>query len=276
MNTSASPHPGVRVEIVFIDARRSQQIIAANTENQRAISRANLTKITDCIREGRFVLNGESIIISESGRLLNGQHRIHGVINSGTGIWTVLVTGVPDEYFSTIDGGKSRNFADILTINKDVNANNLASSVSRLAEYMQDASQLGSGYPFSNAELFAVREISPDLVDSVRLSLHLSSVIAPSRFAWLHYLAKDTCSHKLEEFMVGLKTGEMLPADSPIYLLRARLVANRSAKAKLKGRELFALLIKAWNAHLEGKALRVLRWSDGEKFPLVQFHTEPK
>jgi hypothetical protein len=46
---------------------------------------------------------------------------------------------------------------------------------------------------------------------------------------------------------------------------------HRSAKAKLPGREMAALCIKAWNHHVRGSEIRVLKWAAGgnEPFPTI-------
>lgn len=260
----ASIPAGEFAERIAVAAR---ELLEANSENQRSVKRANLTKIENCIRDGLFVLNGETIIISETGKLLNGQHRIIAVINTGIGIWTVLVEGIPDSYFPTIDSGSSRSFKDVLKIRGDANAYHVSSSISRLAEYLKSPLSVGSGTVFSNQELFDVRATAPDIIDSVRSVKNSAGRIIPvSRAAWLHYLANQECPQKCAEFFEALGSGLMLTAESPIYQLRNRLQNDRTGMA-MPIREAMALLVKAWNAHASDKPMRVLRWAESEQFP---------
>lgn len=270
MNTPVCPNPYIKASVVLIDSTRAKAIIAKNTENQRTVKSTNLNKLISCMRGGRFVLNGESIVISNTGRLLNGQHRILAVIDTGVPIWTVLVEGIPDEYFATFDSGSIRMFSDALKISGDDHTHHLSTSVMRLCEYLHDA-PMGEGKGYSHAELWGVRADHPGLLDSVRACSggKLSQVIATSRCAWLHYLVKQQYDEKCTVFFEKLADGTLLESDSPIWQLRNRLMADRAAARKLSTREVLALLIKAWNYHLAGKPLRVLRWSAGERFPVL-------
>lgn len=266
----ANPHPLVKSSIVFLDPQLARQLYAGNTENQRRVSKANLAKVEQSIRTGLFVLNGESIIQSISGKLLNGQHRVLGVINTGIGIWTVLVLNVPDEYFHTIDCGKARSFADVCQISGDPESITLSSCIQRLAEYFTDESTVGVAQPIPHARLFQVREMCPGLIDSVRAVGPAQKVIAKSRTAWLHYAAHAKFPAEANRFFESLGSGVGLRSDSAVWMLRERMLKDRASKAKLSTREAIALLIKAWNAYLDDVPLKVLRWSDGEPFPRVK------
>lgn len=251
-------------------------MLAANVENQRAVSRRNLTKISECIRDGKFVLNGESIIISETGRLMNGQHRILAVINTGIGIWSVVVEGIPDAYFATIDSGKSRSFGDVLHIAGAENTTVLAATVQRLAEYLKDERGVGTAMPISHSELMQTRDICRGLDEHCRAcgTAGLKRVVAPSRIAWLHYLVHKECCDLVGDFFDKLASGELLNKTSPILALRNRLILDKTSKTHLSTREVMALLVKAWNAHISKKPLSVLRWSVDEDFPELLFAPE--
>jgi len=75
----------------------------------------------------------------------------------------------------------------------------------------------------------------------------------------------------LEEFLVPLGTGANLDENSPILGLRNRLLANDVDKERK-----LALLIKAFNLHLEGKTLgkKGLYVADNEAFPQMAIGTE--
>lgn len=63
----------------------------------------------------------------------------------------------------------------------------------------------------------------------------------------------------------------MLPSNSPIYLFRARMIADKQSKAKLPTREVLALLIKTWNAYITRQSLKQLKWTTEEPFPTLVF-----
>lgn len=262
-----NPHPLVKSSVVYLDPTLARSLYDANLENQRRVSRANLKKVEDSIKAGLFALNGESIIQSASGRLLNGQHRVLAVINTGIGIWTVLVTNVPDEYFHTIDCGKARSFADVCEISGDTDARNVSTTVARLAEYYTDTRSVGAMQAIPHARLHQVKEMCGDLSASIYAVSAAGNVMGRSRTAWMYHIVSVHSKERADQFFHALATGEALSSTSPVYLLRERMLRDKGSKAKLPNREALALLVKAWNAFLEDRTLKVLRWTDGEPFP---------
>jgi len=72
-----------------------------------------------------------------------------------------------------------------------------------------------------------------------------------------------------ESFTRCILSGEFVVGEfsSAARLLRSRLDINFRSKSKLPGLHIFALVIKAWNAHYAGKVIKTLKWVDTEHFP---------
>ncbi len=270
-------HTHVKATVEFITPELAQELLGSNVQHQRKIGRPNLAKIESDLRNDRFKLNGEPIIIGESGKLLDGQHRLCACQNTQTGFWSVVVRGIDDENFHIINIGKGRTLADILKIAGEVNCNNLAAAIARMVEYMRDASRVGATgngrEAVSTAEAMDTLAMMPKLRDSVAANCFISSgeVISCSRIAWLHCLAHEECPEQAPEFFHKLQTGEQLSVNSPIYWFRARMIADKQSSAKLPTREVLALLVKTWNAYLAGQTVKSLRWSASEPFPILKF-----
>jgi hypothetical protein len=275
--STRNPYPNVRSSVEFITPEAARDLLGSNVEHQRKIAPTNLGKIESDLINDRFRLNGEPIIIGESGKLLDGQHRLCACQNTKIGFWSVVVRGVDDECFYIINIGKSRSLPDVLKIAGEKNCNNLAATLSRIVEYLRDARSVGLGgasvKPVSAAEAFDVLRMMPKVRDSVAANCFIFSgeVISCGRIAWLHCLAHEECPDRAPEFFEKLQTGEMLTASDPIYHFRARMIAEKHSKAKLRTREILALLVKTWNAYLDGTKVKTLRWSMNEEFPVLKF-----
>lgn len=63
-----------------------------------------------------FMLNGEPIIMAETGLMNDGQHRCEAVLQAGKAQRTVFVIGVSRKARMTIDEGVKRSAADLLSI----------------------------------------------------------------------------------------------------------------------------------------------------------------
>ena len=97
----------------ILDAEKAKELLANNDHN-RKLSPTRIRKFADEMQNGMWVYNGESIIVSESGRLLDGQHRLHAIIEADAEIELELIQDVPDE-----DGGVDT----FLTINTENRTN---------------------------------------------------------------------------------------------------------------------------------------------------------
>ena len=102
-------------KIVSISPDYAQELLKNNSLN-RPVNQGRVNTYAKDMKEGRWVLNGESIIVSDSNKLLDGQHRLLAIMKSGATIQSLVVYGVKETYFPYIDTGKERNVRDVLSI----------------------------------------------------------------------------------------------------------------------------------------------------------------
>jgi hypothetical protein len=161
----------------------------------------------------------------------------------------------------------------VLQIAGEKSCHHLAATLTRLVEYFRDPQSIGSTTTVSNSEALDVLGMCGTVRDSLAICLGggLDKVTSGSRIAWLHYLATEHAPEMVAPFFTKLGTGEMLSAQDPVYTLRARMIADRASNSKLPNREVQALIVKAWNAHVTNTPIKVLRWHEKEVFPLLKF-----
>ena len=120
-----------------------------NNENNRAKSTYVVKNYAREMKLGRWNLTAEPIMVTESGELINGQHRLEAVIVSGMHIDFTVAT-VPDtSTFRVLDMGRKRSHADILGIPRSI-ANSVNMILRTVTEYKQpsayDTSTLEQSY----------------------------------------------------------------------------------------------------------------------------------
>lgn len=88
--------PNITSEVMDITPAIAKQMLEKNTNNPRngPISRAVVKSYADDILHDRWQLNGEAIVFDEDGRLVNGQHRLCGVIMAKKAVKMLVVKGV--------------------------------------------------------------------------------------------------------------------------------------------------------------------------------------
>jgi len=106
----------------------AKNLLAKNPNNRKLNENWALRLAVD-IDEGKWALNGETIIIDTDGNVLDGQHRLRAVVIADKSIMVNVARNVLAETKTTIDIGKSRTLADILTLSGNKNHASFRGSV---------------------------------------------------------------------------------------------------------------------------------------------------
>lgn len=91
-----------------------------NYNNPRPINRNRVKVYAEVMRKGGWKISAEPLQIAHSGRMLNGQHRLSAVVESGVTVTFAVARNVPEENASAIDRGLSRSRAHAIARNKKV------------------------------------------------------------------------------------------------------------------------------------------------------------
>lgn len=105
----------------LINKEMAEDILSKDIYNHnRKVSQTRVKKFADEMSKNWWLYNGESITISKSGRVIDGQHRLLAIILSDVEIVSEFVTGIPDkengeDVFLTVNT-ENRSNADALYI----------------------------------------------------------------------------------------------------------------------------------------------------------------
>jgi len=120
----------MKTEVSLITPEIALEILKTNKRN-RPMKKDLVLFYAEEMKKGSWKLNGESIIISSTNILLDGQHRLAAIVKSGIEQQMVVVTGAKNEVFDTIDVGKTRTSGDIMAIDGISNANKHAAGIGK-------------------------------------------------------------------------------------------------------------------------------------------------
>jgi len=84
----------------------------------RRLRQGVVEKYAKMMKSGDWHLSPEAIVISNTGRLLNGQHRLSAVVKAGRAVRFVTIRGPGDDVFAVLDRGAVRTTADALMAEK--------------------------------------------------------------------------------------------------------------------------------------------------------------
>lgn len=193
------------------------------------------------------MFNGESIVISSSGKLLDGQHRCEAVLQTKTAIMVTLAFGARDDARFTIDIGKPKSAANFLHMKGYTDTNNLAATIALILEYQKSGNIPLS---FSRATKTQIIQSADDL-RGVQASVDIANgatkrgLGSRSILAFCHYVFKKRAGVvAADEFITKLIDGDGLRKGSPIYHLRDRLLTMRgNTQPSLRA----AIVFRTWN-----------------------------
>lgn len=268
----------ITAQVQEITPEIAGDLLARPGANRRMSARV-VRRYAEAMRNGEWMVTGEPIILSPHGRLLDGQHRLAAIVESGITINTMVVHGVADAAFANMNSGKARTQADALSIAGYTNTARLAATVRAIIahEWYGDMrpSRLAASsriYP-SNEQVLARLAAEPQIEDVVRRTgskglRDLGIVRAVTGAVYYQFQVRDP--EAAEEFFALLETGAGLLPGCPIYVLRQRLIANATSLRKLPEEYVAALMVKAWNAWRSGREIKSLSWrATQDPFPTI-------
>lgn len=261
----------MKAEETIITPTRAASILAHNTLN-RPVSQAAVDRYAQDMREGRWMANGQTIVISDSDELLDGQHRLHAIIKSGVAQPMLLVEGIARSAFVTIDNGRARNLADVLGIQGWKNTR-VAAAIARAAySYAGGATFV---YTANRTTLSQFATDHPYIQEVASMVQHNLGNLPRSPIGAVVFLGNCGRQYddKAKEFIEGLGSGQGLWKGDPRFTLREWIIAQR-AKFGVPTETVFIATARAWNAWAKGDDLSLLKYltdSRRNKLPIVGF-----
>lgn len=262
----------IKTIIALITPEKSQEILSRQHKN-RTLRKSVVSSYARDMLNDRWMLNGETIKISEKGELIDGQHRLSAIITAGIPIKMMVTYNIPEESFRTIDNGKKRTIGDILTIEGYSYGDNLGATLRYL--YYWDDIKKGKTITFhqfrktpTKEELLELLKNNEDLFFSAQHAYFIKNLIPPSAAIFCHYILTKIDKNKAMFFFERLKDGTGLEKGDPIHTLRERFIASRKSRYERLTTEICIIfMFIAWNYFRKNKSLIYLKWT-GKKFPL--------
>ncbi len=256
-----------RSEKIKISPKKAGIILDKHNTRNRAFVQSTIDIVEKALKEGKWICNGETIIFSKEGILLDGQNRLYACASSGVSITTWVVFGQNPDSFMTIDRGRNRNLASDLSIYGEHNHKALAAVLQVVCAYLdgdRSANLVRSKYD-TNVALKILND-NPKIRESVTFSESAKRKIqCPARLiGTVHYIAGNTDNIKViekrNEFFERLTDGVGLSANNPILTLRNKLyqmMNNPDVRVKrgmghLSNFVYLHYLVRSWNMFLMG------------------------
>lgn len=254
--------------IVCVDPGTAAEWLALNEGNRR-IRRLAVDRYATAMQAGEWRLNGEPIIFGDDGKLKNGQHRLEACIKAGTSFYTLVVWGVTDDAYPTMDRPALRQASDVLAAVGESRATTLSPAIQAVHDIL--AGVRTKGKSLEPYERLAFLEQHPGLRECVDRAPD-GGVLTRHVYAACYYLCSQKDPELAQLFFEQVHNGLNLCETDPAFLLRRVLInqaTKRTTGSHLRGTIVAGLTIKAWNLVRTGKTVKNLILRDDEPYPTV-------
>lgn len=130
-------------------------LLRGNIDNRRA-DRNRVKKYSAEMRDGRWKMTHQAVAVAADGRIVDGQHRLMAIVDSGVAIEMLIAHNADPSTFGVVDQGKVRSGSDVFTIGglKGPNMAAIARLVYLYAHYQEENKWAGISDKITNKMLF--------------------------------------------------------------------------------------------------------------------------
>ena len=260
---------------VSVSPEIAKQWLSLNTQN-RPLKDSVVLSYSKRMSSGQWMLNGQGIVFSKEGMLIDGQHRLAAVVKANKSIDFDVRFGVNSQAFETMDDGNKRSPSDVLAISGYKNNTQLASIVKKILAN-NNAAKDGTLLGTSNKDVLSFVQDNPEIHEVTKIACrfkyrsNLLSVADYGYFYWLFSHSEMGSEIYAYEFFDKLTKGSDLQENSPILVLIKRLTeAKLNSHKKITHKVKYAFIIKTWNKWINGECATLLRYAPHkEAFPTI-------
>lgn len=264
--------------IVKVSPEIAATFLSRDSVNRR-LDMGQVRALAETILRGEWKLTHQGIAFDETGALLDGQHRLHAIIEANTPVEMLVFDGVARDVFPVLDTGKRRSAADTLLSTGEKYLHLLSSTIRHviLFETIPNDPWSGARAHVSNDRILAAYNEDRDRYgEAVTIGRELSKHLFASQTAAAvgFFVTTDVApAADIDEWISGLKSGANLdPGDARLALREVpRDTQKRGSRRRMGMRDQVAIYIKAWNAWVDpekASELRLRRLRKREKMPI--------
>lgn len=266
--------PVVVASVETISPAIAKKLLAGNVVN-RPLRKARVDLYAKYMANNQWRVTGESIVLSPTGQLLQGQHRLSACIQADAPFTTVVVRGVEPTAMGVMDTGLARTASDMFSMAGIHNTAGQAAMVRQLigikGGFATNTSRMSL---ITRDELMTFyNEHSEELGAAWTLARETGIALRYSRAAWasLAFLVMEADADMASEFFAGLGSGVGLAAGDPRLALRGYFLNATAQRRGIEFPEQVAMGIKTWNSWLSGhQTTHVKGWKPVHPWPKVE------
>jgi hypothetical protein len=205
--TQTKTQKDLSASFVNVSPTKAKKWLKKNHEN-RPLRENQVSRYAKLMEESEWITSPDAIAFDTEGRLINGQHRLEAVVESGQTIEDALVVwGLPKDAFKIADVGAKRTAADVLHIEGFKHPQEMGAIMKLVALWAEDRLEQCGQYEV--VEKFKIVDAAEVCTDRVYESIELvqrhkefiRNGLPRSIAAFAHFLFKGTYQEKADDFV---------------------------------------------------------------------------
>lgn len=276
--SSAKLRPGeFPSDTIRITPAMAEFILKEYNKGNLPLSKANVNVFAKIISEGRFKTTTQGIAFDGTGRLVDGQHRLAGIVKAGRAVdIRVSFNEHPDAFLVIDGGGGGRRRGPKHSLDHQGYQNTAALAAAARLLIRLDVSSQSGWVKTQSDQISDYVEARPELIEAVthgsRIGRNFQTSTAGASAAFYKILTQSKYADRLPSFVDRLSSGKNL--SGPLLVLFKGL--SKKTLTKKTPHSSFACVIEAaciintWNAVVAGYQRYDIAWKVDDEFPIVR------
>lgn len=266
IDTSVDQKTKPATQILLVGPETAERWLKQNKSN-RNIRPANVRVYARDMAAGHWQMTGEAIKFDQTGALIDGQHRLSAVIESGACVQMLVVFGLAPESQQAMDAGARRTASDALGFAGKTNTAVLAHAVRCAIAWEGGALRtVGSNLPtVSNSEVVAFVDLNPAIADA-GAGIHGYRVQGRSHgvAAFARFILRQIDAEAADEMFDRIIDNRTSGSGDPVNAFIRRMAAAKGNKEHVGHAMEIHMLFRTWNAIRSNEALHRIQVSGGQ------------
>lgn len=265
---------------VSISPKEAKELLKMNTKNRNVKDR-HVAWLSAQMQQELWVYTGQRIPVSITGILLDAQHTLLAIIDSGTTQDFIVVCGLLEKSITVIDTGAARTAGDVLEMNGIEHATAQASIAKKVLLYnsglgtsvAKGCSKRSKKVLITNAMILEAVMNDKRYLEAAKeaaLCYRNFNLLRPSIFGFCFYVFTGVDRFKALQFFKDLSTGEGIQSGTPAFTLRNKLIKTANQALQPTREAKLFWLFSAWRKYLDGDSMKNMPvWKKGIAFPKI-------
>jgi hypothetical protein len=240
--------------------RETAKALLGNMVKNRHVRLGKVEQFRQDMQGGRFEVNGQGLIVSDQGRLMDGQNRLHAFLETDLEeFWIMVTRGVSEDVFDTLDSGAVRTVGDVLAIRGIKNSSGVGAVARAAFNYVAGGATNRTPSKVAIADFCGAH---PHVEQAGVWAKQVAHYFRPSPVGAVLFLATEA-DHKYRDaahdFAKGVADGVGLEVGDPRHTLR-KWAHHHDHAGHLASLEVACVAAaRAWNAWAARRSINTLR-----------------